>query len=174
MTGCSARRARQARVDHSPVGVSGKSRTDNKTEPGNELIGHIVTPGASTASDWCCSLLVLVIGGLCGSTLRRTEPWTVSSYTERLLILLTLGLLWPRLESWRCSVTDRVLAFHLFGLCHVGRLRDGGRLGSRQFDHTVGGRNCSRDRLSRGCHQRRDVFGCAGNSHFAGVHSLGP
>jgi hypothetical protein len=49
-----------------------------------------------------------------------------------------------------CSVTDRVLAFHLFGLCQVGRLRDGGRVGSRQFDHTVGGRNCSRTDFQEG------------------------
>jgi hydroxylaminobenzene mutase len=100
-------------VDHSPVGVSGKSRTDNKTEPGNEIIGHIVTPGASTASDWSCSLLVLVIGGFAVPhfavpSLGRSVH-TLSAFSG--VILLTLGLLWPRLNLG--AAASRI-AFWLF------------------------------------------------------------
>jgi hydroxylaminobenzene mutase len=115
VTGCWARRAgeNKDKVNHSPVGVSGKSCTDNKKEPGNELIGHIVTPGASIASDWYCSLLVLVIGGLCGSTLRLPSlgrsVHTLSAFSG--VILLTLGLLWPRLNLG--AAASRI-AFWLF------------------------------------------------------------
>src|SRR4029453_589172 len=140
------------------------------------LIEHAGTSGPSPASSGRCSLLVHVIGGLCGSPLRPTEPWTVSPHAQRLLgrhpADARAGV--AATQSRCCSVTDRVLAVHLFDLCHLGRLRVGARLGSRQLHHTAGGRNCSRDRLSRDRHQRRDVLGCAGGSHFAGAHSLGP
>jgi (hydroxyamino)benzene mutase len=67
---------------------------------------------------------------------------TLSAFSG--VLLLTLGLLWPRLDLGRRNITDRVLVFDLFGPCHDSCILAGWRLGSRQLDHADGGRSCAR------------------------------
>ena len=71
------------------------------------------------------------------------------------VLLLALGLVWPRLNL---DIPDRVLVSHLFGVRHFGRLRVGGRMGSGQRDNAARCRSGSRQCCPGEGDQGRSVF----------------
>ncbi len=89
------------------------------------------------------------------------------------VLLMALGLVWPRLNLG--AVTSRIAfwPFDLFDLRHLGRLSDWCCLGSRQRDHATGRRGRSWERLSGGCDQRRGLLVCADGPYFLRTYSLG-
>jgi hydroxylaminobenzene mutase len=107
------RRENKDRVDHSPVGVGSKARTDKKTEPEMNssdtlsLQGHRLLQ-IGVALFLFSSLEGFAVPHFAVPSLGRSVH-TLSAFSG--VILLTLGLLWPRLNLG--AAASRI-AFWLF------------------------------------------------------------
>ena len=86
------------------------------------------------------------------------------------IMLLALGLAWPRLHLGAAAAR---LASHLFGLCDHGRLHHCRHLGRRQIDHAVGGRPSGNSLAGTG-HYGCRLLVCTDGNHRIRPHLLGP
>src|SRR5437667_5671495 len=108
--------------------------------PRNECIKRIVPPGSSPAAGRRGAAAVYVVRGLCGSILRRPEPWSVRAYAECLLggppdgVGTRVAEARPR----RRKLVDCILVSHLLGLRDDPFLPAGRSLGRGQLGHAAG------------------------------------